>query len=27
VQKEICAYLCFDSNRAIDDGWLAPITG
>jgi len=27
VKKEICAYLCFDSNRAIDDGWLAPITG
>lgn len=27
VKKIICEYICFDSNRAVDDGWLEPLPG
>lgn len=25
VKKIICEYICFDSNRAVDNGWLEPL--
>lgn len=27
VRKTIAEYICFDSNRAVDNGWLEPVEG
>ena len=27
VKKVIAEYICFDSNRAVDNGWLEPADG
>jgi hypothetical protein len=27
VKKTIAEYICFDSNRAVDNGWLEPVDG